>query len=323
MKKKFAVFTSGGDSPGMNAAIRAVVRSSINNGVEVFGIFRGYEGLIDGEIKQLYSHSVSGILQKGGTILRTARSKRFMEKDGRAQAYAQLQKYGITGLVAIGGDGTFTGASVFSHEYDVSIVGVPGTIDNDIFGSDYTIGYDTALNTVIEAVDKIHDTASSHSRIFFVEVMGREAGFIALESAIATGAEAVLIPERDQQLPIIEEFLTRRASVDKSSIIIVAEGSRDGNATQLAERFKLLYPKFDFRVSILGHIQRGGKPSCIDRVTASRMGVAAVEALLDDQKSLMIGLENNKIVHIPLNRVVKAHKKVAEEYLKIAQILSN
>lgn len=321
-KKKYGVFTSGGDSPGMNAAVRAVVRTTINNGGEAYAIFNGYEGMINGDIRNFDTYCVSGIIQKGGTVIKTARSKRFMEKEGRDMAFAQLQKFGINGLVAIGGDGTFKGASVFSKETNIPIIGVPGTIDNDIFGTDYTIGYDTALNTVVEAVDKIQDTAAAHSRIFFIEVMGREAGFLALESAIATGAEGVLIPERRDQFPELEEFFTKRASVNKSSIIIVAEGATDGTVYDIADKYRQQYPAFDFRVTVLGHIQRGGAPSCMDRVVASRMGVAAVEALLDDQQSIMIGLENNKIVHVPLNKVVKAHKGVSPEFINIFKILA-
>lgn len=320
--KRLGVLTSGGDAPGMNAAIRAVTRAAIYNGLDVFGIRRGYEGMIDGDIYQMSSQDVSGIIQKGGTILKTARSARFRTPEGRKQAYDELQKHNIDCLVVIGGDGSFTGASILSQEFDIPVVGIPGTIDNDLFGTDYTIGYDTALNTVIEAVDKIRDTASSHNRIFFIEVMGREAGFVALEGGIATGAEIIMIPEVKNQLNDLREFLSKRAKTNKSSIIIVAEGDDEGNAFEIAEKVQPEFPQFDIRVTTLGHIQRGGSPSCYDRVSASRMGVAAVEALLDDQKSIMIGLSHGQIVHVPLSKTVKMHKGVPKSYLDVAHILS-
>jgi 6-phosphofructokinase 1 len=320
--KRIGVLTSGGDAPGMNAAIRAVTRAAIYNGLEVFGIRRGYEGMIDGDIFQMSSQDVSGIIQKGGTILKTARSARFRTPEGRKQAFENLQKFDIDGIVVIGGDGSFTGASILSQEYDIPVVGIPGTIDNDLFGTDYTVGYDTALNTVIEAVDKIRDTASSHNRIFFIEVMGREAGFVALESGIATGAEIIMIPEVKNQLTELREFLEKRAKTNKSSIIIVAEGDDEGNAFEIAEKVQPEFPQFDIRVTTLGHIQRGGSPSCFDRVSASRMGVGAVEALIDDQKSIMIGLVHGQIVHVPLNKTFKMHKGVPKSYLDVAHILS-
>jgi len=323
MSQKIAVFTSGGDAPGMNAAIRAVVRASINQGIQAFGIYRGFEGLIDGDIHPLKINDVSNIIQHGGTILRTARSKRFFEYLGRKSAFDNLQKNEIDALIAIGGDGTFTGASIFSNEFSIPVIGIPGTIDNDIYGTDYTIGYDTALNTVVEAVDKIHDTASSHSRIFLVEVMGREAGLIALESAIATGAEAVLIPEIKGQLPVVEEFLEQRAKVNKSSIIIVAEGASEGDSEEIIKFCHQHFPQFEFRKTILGHIQRGGSPSCVDRVAASRMGVAAVNALIQSKKNIMIGLKNNTIVEVPLDQTVKINKQIPQEYLKVAKLLTS
>jgi 6-phosphofructokinase len=320
--KRVAVLTSGGDAPGMNAAVRAVTRAAINNNMEVYGVMRGYEGMINGEFKKLESRDVSGIIQKGGTILKTARSARFRTPEGRKEAYENLSRYEIDAVVVIGGDGSFTGASIMSQEFNIPCIGIPGTIDNDLFGTDYTIGYDTALNTVVEAVDKIRDTASSHNRIFFVEVMGREAGFVALESGIATGAEVIMIPEVKDQLKELREFLSKRAKSNKSSIIMVAEGDDEGGAIELSQKVQPEFPQFDIRVTILGHIQRGGSPTCYDRVSASRMGVAAIEALLDDQKSIMIGLVNGQISHVPLNKTVKAHKHVRKNYLDVAHILA-
>jgi 6-phosphofructokinase 1 len=319
---RIGVLTSGGDAPGMNAAIRAVTRTAIYNGLEVYGIQRGYEGMIEGDMAKLESWNVSGIIQKGGTILKTARSARFRTVEGRKEAYDHLVKNGIDGIVVIGGDGSFTGATILSQEYNIPVVGIPGTIDNDLFGTDYTIGYDTCLNTVIEAVDKIRDTASSHNRIFFIEVMGRDAGFVALESGIATGAEVIMIPEVKNQMHELEEFLSKRAKSNRSSIIMVAEGNDEGSAIELAQKFQPEYPQFDIRVTILGHIQRGGAPSCFDRVSSSRLGVAAVEALLDDQKSIMVGLVHGEVVHVPIAKTVKAHKSVPKSLLDVAHILS-
>jgi len=308
--KRIGVMTSGGDAPGMNAAIRAVTRAGINNGLEVFGIMRGYEGMIEGDIVPLNTEAVSGIIQKGGTILLTARSARFREYEGRREAYEQLKRANIDAVVVIGGDGSFTGANIMSCEFDIPFIGIPGTIDNDLFGTDYTIGYDTALNTVVEAVDKIRDTATSHNRIFFVEVMGREAGFVAINSGIACGAEIVMIPKEKDQVKKARRFLAERARKNKSSIILVAEKLEEGSAMEIAEMLKPEFPQFDMRVSILGHIQRGGSPSAKDRVIASRMGVAAIEALLDHQKCIMIGLANDQIVQVPLNKTVKMYKAV-------------
>jgi 6-phosphofructokinase 1 len=320
--KRVGVLTSGGDAPGMNAAVRAVTRAAIYNGLEVYGIMRGYEGMIQGEIKRLEAQDVSGIIQKGGTILKTARSAKFRTPEGRKEAYEQLSKHEIDAVVVIGGDGSFTGASIMSQEFNIPCIGIPGTIDNDLFGTDYTIGYDTALNTVVEAVDKIRDTASSHNRIFFVEVMGREAGFVALESGIACGAEVIMIPEVKGQLQELREFLSQRAKLNKSSIIMVAEGDDEGGAIELSQKVQPEFPQFDIRVTILGHIQRGGSPTCFDRVSASRMGVAAIEALLDDQKSIMIGLVNGQISPVPLSKTVKAHKHVRKEFLDAAHMLA-
>ena len=321
--KKIGVLTSGGDAPGMNAAIRGVTRTAVYNGLEVIGIRHGYQGMIDANFQKLESSSVSDIIQRGGTILKTARCEEFKTPEGRAKAYNNLKEEQIDGVVVIGGDGSFTGARIFNEEYDIPFVGIPGTIDNDIYGTDYTIGYDTALNTVVEAVDKIRDTASAHNRMFFVEVMGAEAGFIALYSGIATGAEAILIPEikgeaRDIR-KMIEAGNTRRKS---SNLIIVAEGDEEGGAFAIAEKVKNDFPGYDIRVSVLGHLQRGGSPSAIDRVNASRLGHAAVEALIDDQKSVMVGISNGEIALVPFRRAVKLHKDVNHDLVELARILS-
>jgi 6-phosphofructokinase 1 len=305
----------------MNAAIRATVRAGIQAGFEMFGIRRGYMGMIEGDIIPMNSQSVSGIIQRGGTILLTARCKEFMEYEGRKKAYEQLVKFGIQAVIAIGGDGTFTGASIMTKEFDIPIIGIPGTIDNDLYGTDYTIGYDTALNTVVEAVDKLRDTASSHGRIFFVEVMGREAGFLALRSGIACGAEAILIPEVKGQYDKLREHMAHRIEKRKSSIIIVAEGEEEGGAVAIAKRINTEFPELSIRTTILGHIQRGGNPSAFDRVTASRMGAAAIDALIDDQKSIMIGIVNNEIVHVPLIKSIKLHKDVNPELVKLAEVI--
>lgn len=308
----------------MNAAIRAVTRTAIYNELEVIGIRHGYHGMIHKHFVNLKAHSVSDILARGGTILKTARSKEFMEAEGRRQAYDNLKEAGIDAVVVIGGDGSLTGARVFCDEYfDIPFVGIPGTIDNDIYGTDYTIGYDTALNTVVEAVDKIRDTAGSHNRLFFIEVMGRDAGFIALRSGIACGAEAILIPEVHGQVKNLKDFLEKGFKRKKSSnIIIVAEGDEEGGAFTIAEKVKEEFSTYDTRVSVLGHIQRGGTPSAYDRVSASKLGFAAVEALLDDQKSIMVGFHDNEIAHIPFRKVIKLKKKVDPEQLMMAEILS-
>ena len=319
--KKIGVLTSGGDAPGMNAAIRAVVRAGISYGLEVYGIRRGYQGMIEGDMIKMESASVSGIIQKGGTILQTARCKDFMTPEGRRLAYDQLRAVGINAVIVIGGDGSFTGASIMSKEYNIPFIGIPGTIDNDLYGTDYTIGFDTALNTVVSAVDNIRDTASSHGRIFFVEVMGKEAGFVALQSGIASGAEGILIPEEKGQIEKLRKYLTLRAKLKKSSIILVAEGEDEGGAISIARKIKEEFPEFDIRTTILGHIQRGGSPSALDRINASRMGVAAIEALLDDQKSIMVGMVNNEIVHVPLSKTIKLDKDVDRDLLNIADTL--
>lgn len=320
--KKIGVLTSGGDAPGMNAAIRAVARTAIYNKIEVVGVIQGYEGLIKGDFKKLKSHDVSNIIQKGGTILRSARSEEFRTVEGRKKAHEQMIANKLDALVVIGGDGTFSGARIFTQEFDIPVIGIPGTIDNDLFGTDYTIGYDTAINTVIEAVDKIRDTASAHNRLFFIEVMGRDAGFIALRSGIATGAEAILIPEKQTHLQDLEVYLEKGYKEHKSSgIVIVAEGEKSG-VNAIAKQIEKKHPEYDIRVSILGHMQRGGSPSAFDRVTASTLGVAAVDALLDDQKSIMVGMVNGEVSHVPFNKTIKNKKKVKDSLVNINDILS-
>lgn len=321
--KKIGVLTSGGDAPGMNAAIRAVVRTAVYNNLDVIGIKEGYKGMIEKLFLPLWSHDVSDIIQRGGTILKTARCMEFKTEEGRKKAYDNLKEAGIDGVVVIGGDGTFTGARIFNEEYDIPFVGIPGTIDNDIYGTDYTIGYDTALNTVVEAVDKIRDTASAHNRLFFVEVMGAEAGFIALRSGVATGAEAILIPETNDEEDKLDKLLDSGRRQKASNLVIVAEGDEEGGAYALAERYKKKYPNYDIRITILGHLQRGGSPSAFDRVSASRLGFAAVEALTDDQKSVMVGIKNNNITLVPFRKAVKLHKDVNRDLLDIAEILSS
>ena len=322
-QKSIAVLTSGGDAPGMNAAIRAVTRAAIFNGISVKAIYRGYKGLITGEIKEFQTQNVSNIIQQGGTILKTARCDEFRTTEGRKQAYETLKKEEIDALIVIGGDGTFTGARVFAQEFNIPIVGLPGTIDNDLFGTDSTIGYDTALNTIVEAVDKIRDTASSHERLFFIEVMGRDAGFLALNSALASGAEAAIIPERETKEDQLAELIQNGFRKSKnSSIVIVAESEVTGGANGLAERMHREYPGYDVRVTILGHIQRGGSPTAYDRILASRMGVAAIDALMDEQRSIMIGIVNDEIVHVPFTKAIKDDKPVNERLLGVLQMLS-
>lgn len=318
-----AVFTSGGDAPGMNACIRAVVRAGIANGCKVYGILHGYTGMITDQFVELDAGKVGNIIQRGGTILKTARSSEFLEKEGRKKAYENLKKYNIDGVVAIGGDGTFTGATVFMSEYpEIRFVGTPGTIDNDLSGTDYTIGYDTAINTVIEAVDKIRDTADAHDRLFFVEVMGRDSGLIALYSGIASGAEAIVIPETPTNMDRLFQKLERGWLRKKSSrIIIVAEGDESGGAMVLAEKVRAKF-NFDARVTILGHIQRGGSPTCNDRVLATRLGYEAVEALMRGRQGVMIGQVNNQIVLTPFYEAIKDDGKVNMQLVKMAEILS-
>lgn len=322
--QKIAVLTSGGDSPGMNAAIRAVVRSCAYHELECVGVFRGLQGLIEGDFKPLDARSVKNLINRGGTFLKSARSKDFYEKEGREKAHQNLVNEGIDALVAIGGDGTFRGASIFIKEFDFPIVGLPGTIDNDIHGTDNTIGYDTALNTVVEAIDKIRDTANSHNRLFLVEVMGRDAGHIALNAGIGAGAEEILIPEEDMGKDRLIESLERsRKSGKTSSIIVVSEGDQIGkNIFELAEFIKTNLEGYEVKVTVLGHIQRGGSPSCYDRVLASRMGVAAVDALLEGKRDIMIGTQNNKMVQVSFEDAIKAQQKIDLELLRVADITS-
>lgn len=321
--KCIGILTSGGDAPGMNAAIRAVTRTAIFKGFAVKGIMRGYKGLVTNEILEFRSQSVSNIIQAGGTILKTARCKEFVTPEGRKQAYDNMVAAGIDALVVIGGDGSLTGASIFAQEYNVPIVGLPGTIDNDLGGTDSTIGYDTALNTIMEAVDKLRDTASSHERLFFVEVMGRTAGFLALDSAVATGSEAAIIPEMDTEVDQLAELINHGFRKSKNSaIVIVAENPKTGGATALAQRVKEEFPQYDARVTILGHIQRGGSPTAIDRILASRMGEAAIEAIVDGQRNVMIGVENGKIVYVPFAKAVKHNKGIDRTELELVKILS-
>jgi len=321
--KKIGVLTSGGDAPGMNAAIRGATRTALYHGIEVVGIQNGYQGMIGGYFKQLKSHMVGDIIQRGGTMLKSARSDEFRTEEGRQKAYEMIKAEDIDGIVVIGGDGTFKGARIFSLEYDVPLVGIPGTIDNDLYGTDYTIGYDTALNTIVEAVDKIRDTASSHNRLFFIEVMGKDAGFLALRSGIACGAEAILIPEINRDTATLREHLEADYKRRKlSNIILVAEGDETGGAFNIAEQVREEFEGYDIRVTVLGHIQRGGSPSAFDRVIGSQLGVAAVEALMDDQKSVMVGLMNREVVHVPFNRTIKHHKDVNRRLVDIQDLLS-
>lgn len=321
--KKIAVFTSGGDSPGMNACIRAVVRAGIFHELEVVGIMRGYAGMIDGDFVSLNSASVSNIIQRGGTILKSARSKRFMTSGGRAQAADHIIQNGIEGIVAIGGDGTFRGAKEFAGEFGIPFVGVPGTIDNDLFGTDHTLGYDTAINTAITAIDKIRDTADSHDRLFIVEVMGRDAGFIALRTGIGSGAEAVLVPETKTDIDkVIGTLETGWGRQKSSSIIVVAEGDDAGGAFEVAEKIKKKFDNYDIRVSILGHMQRGGAPSALDRVLASELGVAAVEALMAGKKNIMVGSVNRQVVETPFDKATKHHQDINKNLLRLVSILS-
>ncbi|PQV50252.1 6-phosphofructokinase [Jejuia pallidilutea] len=322
--KKIGVFTSGGDSPGMNAAVRSVVRTCAFHNIECVGIYQGYEGIMNGDFEVLGARSVKGIINKGGTILKSARSKEFRTKEGRKKAHDQLVKAGIDALVAIGGDGTFTGAMIFNEEFGFPVMGIPGTIDNDIFGTTHTLGFDTALNTVVEAIDKIRDTASSHNRLFFIEVMGRDVGHIALNVGIAGGAEEILIPEEDLGLDRLVESLNKsRTSGKSSSIVIVAEGDKIGkNIFELKDFVDENMEGYDVRVSVLGHMQRGGSPSCFDRVLASRMGVKAVESLMEGKTNYMVGLKNNKMELTPLDQAIKGKSKINLELLRVSDIMS-
>jgi 6-phosphofructokinase 1 len=321
---KIGVLTSGGDAPGMNAAIRAVVRTGLYHGMELYGIMRGYSGMIEDDIFKMESRSVANIIQRGGTVLKTARCKEFFEFEGRKKAHANLKKRGINGLVVIGGDGSFKGALKFSQEFDIPCIGLPGTIDKDIAGTDFTIGFDTAVNTAVEAIDKIRDTADAHDRLFVIEVMGRDAGYIALHSGIATGAEHILIPERKTDIEgIIASLLEKEKRKKLVNMIVVAEGDGFGGAEETSKVIKERLPNADIRVCILGHIQRGGSPSCLDRLIASRMGYHAVESLMEGRHNVMVGIMNNKLLYTPLEKAVKAKQKISDEWMKIVKILAS
>ncbi len=322
--KRIGVMTSGGDAPGMNAAIRSVARACAYHNIECVGIYRGYEGMIEGDFEPLNARSVNHIINKGGTFLKSARSEEFRTKEGRKKAYEQLQKEQIDALVLIGGDGTFTGGMIFNEEFNFPIIGIPGTIDNDIVGTNYTLGYDTALNTAVEAIDKIRDTASSHRRLFFVEVMGRDVGHIALNAGVGSGAEEILVPEEDLGLDrLLESVEKSRHTGKSSSIVVVAEGDKTGkNVFELRDYVEENLEGYDVRVSVLGHMQRGGSPSCFDRVLASRMGVKAVESLLEGKFNYMVGTVNNKLELYPIDKAVKGHSTIDAELLRVSDIMS-
>ncbi|HEX8351135.1 MAG TPA: 6-phosphofructokinase [Hymenobacter sp.] len=321
--KRIGVFTSGGDSPGMNACIRAVVRTAVYHGIEVYGIMRGYSGMIKGEFVKLDSASVSNTVQRGGTILKSARSQKFMTKEGRQQAFDQLINQGIEGLVAIGGNGTFTGAMIFEQEFGIPTVGAPGTIDNDLFGTDYTIGYDTAVNTALEAIDKIRDTADSHDRCFFIEVMGRDSGYIAIPCAIGGGAEIVMVPETQMSEEAVIETLRNSWRRSKTSfIVVVAEGEKEGNVTHVAARVKEAIPELDARVTIIGHVQRGGAPTASDRLLASQIGIAAVEGLMNGMRNVMAGIIDRKLVYTPFEDTIYKKKMLNQSFMRMVEILS-
>ena len=321
---KIAVMTSGGDSPGMNAAIRSVVRTCAYYSKECIGVYRGYQGMIEGDFTTLTARNINNIINKGGTILKSARSDEFRTPEGRKKAFKQLKDNNIDGLVVIGGDGSFTGGVVFNKEYNFPVIGIPGTIDNDIFGTSHTIGYDTALNTAVDAIDKIRDTASSHNRLFFVEVMGRDAGFIALNAGVGAGAEEILIPEENLGLDrLLESLVKSRKSGKSSSIVVVAEGDKSGkNVFELAEYVEENMPEYDVRVSVLGHMQRGGSPSCFDRVLASRLGVKAVEMIIENKTNLMIGLKNNTVITTDLEEAITGGHEINKELLRVSDIMS-
>ena len=321
---KIGVLTSGGDSPGMNAAIRSVVRTCAYHNIECVGIYRGYQGMIEGDFKDMGPRTVHNIVNKGGTILKSARSKEFMTPEGRKKAHSQLLAAGVDALVVIGGDGSFTGAEVFNKEYGFPVMGIPGTIDNDIYGTSHTLGYDTALNTVVDVIDKIRDTASSHNRLFFVEVMGRDAGHIALNAGIGAGAEEILIPEEDMGLErLLDSLKKSKAAGKSSSIVVIAEGDKIGKSVfELKDYVEANLPEYDVRVSVLGHMQRGGAPSCFDRVLASRLGVKAVESLLEGKSNLMVGLIHDKIALTPLEQAIKGHTEIDRELLRVSDIMS-
>lgn len=321
--KKIAVLTSGGDSPGMNAALRAVVRTANYYNIECYGVREGYNGLINDDFLKMGPRSVKNIINQGGTILKSARSVEFRTPEGRQKAYNNCVKHGVDALVCIGGDGTFTGAKIFYEEFGIRVIGVPGTIDNDIFGTDNTIGYDTALNTAMEAIDKVRDTATSHNRVFFVEVMGRDAGFIALNSGLATGALDILIPEKkDSMEDLFANFRKAEKTGKASSIVVVAEGEKLGSIYDLADQTKKEFPEYDIRVTILGHIQRGGSPSCADRVLASRLGYGAVVGLMEGKTNVMAGMRSNDMVYTPIEDAIKKHNEINKDLLLISEILA-
>ena len=320
--KRIAVFTSGGDAPGMNAAVRAVVRTASYHDLHVYGIRRGYEGMIEGDIRRLEKRDVGNILQRGGTVLKTARSQEFRTPEGRASAHESLMAHDIDACIAIGGDGTFTGANIFSQEYKIPFIGVPGTIDNDIYGTDYTIGFDTAVNTAMEAVDKIRDTAESHNRLFFVEVMGRHAGFIALNVGISGGAEMVLLPEKETPIEDIVARLKKSAKRKKLfSLVLIAEGNKSGRAREIAAEVKGQLDMFDIRTTVVGHLQRGGSPSGFDRVLSSRLGFHAVEGLLKGKENVAVGIVNDKIQYTPFEDAINKNKSLNRDLLRMAEIL--
>jgi 6-phosphofructokinase 1 len=321
--KKVAIMTSGGDAPGMNACVRAAVRGAVYHGIDIYGIYRGYDGMIEGDIVKLKSHSVSNIIQKGGTILKSARSEEFKTKEGRKKAFEHLQKLGIEGLITIGGDGTFTGAKIFYEEYGIPTVGAPGTIDNDLYGTDYTIGFDTAVNTALGAIDKIRDTADSHNRLFFIEVMGRDSGYIAIRSGIGGGAELVMVPETSTSIKeVISTLQEGWARHKTSSIVVVAEGDEEGNAMEIAEKVKKAISQKDIKVSILGHIQRGGSPSAQDRILASRLGLGALEGLMKGEKNVMAGIINDKLVYTSFEDSITKNKPLNQELIHMVKVLS-
>lgn len=322
--KKIGVLTSGGDSPGMNAAIRSVVRTCAFHNIGCVGIYRGYQGMIEGDFKEMGPRSVNNIVNKGGTILKSARSMDFKTPEGREKAHQNLVKAGVEALVVIGGDGSFTGALLFNSEYNFPVIGIPGTIDNDIFGTSHTLGYDTALNTVVDVIDKIRDTASSHNRLFLIEVMGRDAGHIALNAGIGAGAEEILIPEEDLGLErLLDSLRKSKAAGKSSSIVVIAEGDKIGKTVfELKDYVESNFPEYDVRVSVLGHMQRGGAPSCFDRVLASRLGVKAVESLLEGKSNYMVGLLCDKIALTPLEQAIKGHSEIDMELLRVSDIMS-
>lgn len=322
--KKIAVLTSGGDAPGMNAAVRSVVRSSVYNQIECFGIYKGFQGMIDGSIKKMDARSVNNIINKGGTVLKTARCKDFFTNEGRKKAFNNIKNFEIDALVVIGGDGSFTGAIQFNKEYDVPIIGIPGTIDNDICGTSFTIGFDTALNTVVESIDKIRDTAISHNRLFIVEVMGRDAGHIALNAGIGAGAEEILIPEEDMGLErLLDSLKKSQKSGKSSSIVMIAEGDKTGkNVFEIATYVENNMPEYEVRVSVLGHIQRGGAPTCFDRVLASRMGVHAIDSLLKGTFNVMVGIKDDVMILSPLEEAIKGQTEINKNLIRVSEILS-